>query len=118
MWRVGSKVPINVYEDDRPVCQCQTAADAARIVQAMNAAEESDPQDEGLIAAMFGRDPVIARLAKQIYDRRHASDPPVKEPAHCDLCFEGCPKCQPGRFSPEQVELWNGLPARHRGPAR
>ena len=34
-WRVGSKVPINVYEGDRPVCQCQTALDARRIVDAM-----------------------------------------------------------------------------------
>ena len=35
-WRVGSKVPINVYEGDRPVCQCHTASDARRIVAAMN----------------------------------------------------------------------------------
>jgi hypothetical protein len=38
LWRVGSKVPINVYEGDRPVCQCQTAIDAKRIVEAVNAA--------------------------------------------------------------------------------
>ena len=36
VWRVGSKVPINVYDGDRPVCQCQTAADAALIVKAVN----------------------------------------------------------------------------------
>jgi len=36
-WRVGHKVPINVYEGDRPVCQCHTAEDALRIVRAMNA---------------------------------------------------------------------------------
>lgn len=35
-WRVGRKVPLNVYEGDRPICQCHTAADAARIVKAMN----------------------------------------------------------------------------------
>jgi hypothetical protein len=35
-WRVGTKVPINVYDGDRPVCQCQTAADAALIVRAVN----------------------------------------------------------------------------------
>lgn len=35
-WRVGRKVPINVYEGDRPVCQCQTAADARLIVTAVN----------------------------------------------------------------------------------
>ncbi len=36
-WRVGSKVPINVYEGDRPVCQCHNEQDAERIVDAMNA---------------------------------------------------------------------------------
>lgn len=35
-WRVGSHVPINVYDGDRPVCQCQTAMDARLIVQAVN----------------------------------------------------------------------------------
>jgi hypothetical protein len=42
-WRVGRKVPINVYEGDAPVCQCQTATYARRIVQAMNAALERKP---------------------------------------------------------------------------
>lgn len=35
-WRVGNKVPVNVYDGDRPVCQCQTALDAKRIVRAVN----------------------------------------------------------------------------------
>jgi len=35
-WRVGTKVPLNVYEGDRPVCQCHNATDATRIVAAMN----------------------------------------------------------------------------------
>lgn len=35
-WRQGRNVPINVYEDDRPVCQCHTALDARNIVDAMN----------------------------------------------------------------------------------
>lgn len=35
-WRTGSKVPINVYDGDRPVCQCQTASDAKLIVRAVN----------------------------------------------------------------------------------
>lgn len=37
VWRVGRHFPINVYEGDRPICQCQTALDAKRIVQAVNA---------------------------------------------------------------------------------
>jgi len=40
-WRVGSKVPINVYEGDRPICQCHTAEDAKRIVAAMNRKPET-----------------------------------------------------------------------------
>jgi hypothetical protein len=35
-WRVGTKVPINVYDGDRPVCQCQTAEDARLIVVSVN----------------------------------------------------------------------------------
>jgi prefoldin subunit 5 len=45
-WRVGHKVPINVYEGDRPVCQCQTAEYAALIVEAVNAhSRASQPSD-------------------------------------------------------------------------
>lgn len=36
MWRVGTQVPINVYKDDKPVCQCQTPELAAEIVACMN----------------------------------------------------------------------------------
>jgi len=36
-WRVGTQVPLNVYEGNRPVCRCHNAEDAARIVAAMNA---------------------------------------------------------------------------------
>lgn len=36
IWRVGRKVLINIYEGDRPVCQCHTVDDARRIVDAMN----------------------------------------------------------------------------------
>lgn len=32
-WRVGGKVPLNVYEGDRPMFQCHTPEDAARIVE-------------------------------------------------------------------------------------
>lgn len=35
-WRQGRKVPINVYEGERAVCQCHTAEDAQRIVTAVN----------------------------------------------------------------------------------
>lgn len=37
MFRQGSSVPINIYDGDRPVCQCQTVEDAKRIVEAVNA---------------------------------------------------------------------------------
>lgn len=35
-WRVGRRIPINIYEGDRPICQCHTAIDAATIVRAVN----------------------------------------------------------------------------------
>lgn len=38
VWRVGGKIPLNVYDGDRPVCQCHSVEDASRIVTAMNGA--------------------------------------------------------------------------------
>jgi hypothetical protein len=39
-WRVGGKVPLNVYRDDRPMFQCHTPEDAAEIVGLLNKANE------------------------------------------------------------------------------
>lgn len=39
IWRVGSKVPINVYRNDEPVFQCHTAEMAAEVVANLNVAE-------------------------------------------------------------------------------
>jgi len=36
IWRQGSKIPLNIYEGDRPVCQCHNPEDARRIVDAVN----------------------------------------------------------------------------------
>lgn len=35
-WRIGSKVGLNVYEGQRPICQCHTREDALEIVAAIN----------------------------------------------------------------------------------
>jgi hypothetical protein len=35
-WRVGRAVPLNVYDGDRPVCQCHSTHDAMMIVTAVN----------------------------------------------------------------------------------
>ena len=45
-WRVGRKVPINIYDGERPVCQCHCVEDALNIVKAMNRAECQDMQRE------------------------------------------------------------------------
>lgn len=37
MWRTGSRVPLNVYKGDVPICQCHTPEDAIDIVTGMNA---------------------------------------------------------------------------------
>lgn len=39
LWRTGRQVPLNVYVNDRPVCQCHSPEDARRIVAGMNYAE-------------------------------------------------------------------------------
>ncbi len=44
LWRIGAKVKLNVYEGDRPVCQCHTEADAKAIVDAVNASLLDDPE--------------------------------------------------------------------------
>jgi hypothetical protein len=53
VWRVGTKVPLNVYEGDRPVCQCHSVEDAASIVEAMNRSpvkQDGVPSDEEIDA--------------------------------------------------------------------
>jgi hypothetical protein len=67
-------VPINVYEGDRPVCQCHTAIDAKRIVDAMNGlrgvAQVSklwgDPN--GNVRRMEGEQEIIATITKECSD--------------------------------------------------
>ena len=51
--------------------------------------------DDDLITLMVSKNENAALLARQLWDRKHAGDPPPAEPPHCDECFEGCPKCQP-----------------------
>lgn len=36
IWRQGTQVPINVYDGDRPVCQCHNEEDAKLICLAVN----------------------------------------------------------------------------------
>jgi len=43
LWRVGRRNPLNVYEGDRSVCQCHDAADARRIVDAVNRCGRPEP---------------------------------------------------------------------------
>ncbi len=42
-WRQGNKIKLNVYCDDRPVCQCHTEEDAVALVTAMNWFHEAVP---------------------------------------------------------------------------
>lgn len=42
-WRVGGKVPLNVYEGDKPMFQCHTPEDAARVVDLLNAGSARVP---------------------------------------------------------------------------
>lgn len=49
-WRVGTKVLLNVYDDDgEPVCQCHTPTQARRIVEAINYCEAAKQTIRSLI---------------------------------------------------------------------
>lgn len=58
-WRVGTKVPLNVYDGERAVCQCHNPEDAARIVEAVNAAITREILD----------DLVQSEIDEGLYDR-------------------------------------------------
>jgi hypothetical protein len=45
MWRVGAKIPLNVYDGDRPVCQCHSDQDARTIADAVNAVQSGSTTD-------------------------------------------------------------------------
>jgi hypothetical protein len=67
-WRVGKNVPINVYGDeDRPVCQCHTALDARRIVDAVND-RDADDRDWQQIAEVLGI-PALSATREQIVEQ-------------------------------------------------
>ena len=46
-WRVGTKVPVNLYKDDQIAGQCQTPELAAEIVSGMNAKEDLERAAQG-----------------------------------------------------------------------
>lgn len=61
-WLVGSKIPINVYDENgSPVCQCQTQAQAARIVRAVN---DEDVLIHLLDGAQLTREQVREEMAR------------------------------------------------------
>ncbi len=61
-------------------------------MNAVDAAVENEI-DDALLRAMFSPDRSVADWARQRFLSRHP-EPPIREPAHCSECFEGCPKCQ------------------------
>jgi hypothetical protein len=71
-WRHGTKVHLNVYEGDRPVCQCHTVQDAALIIAAVNGY------------------PVFVAEVRNVLDgsAKHAPERPegLDEFLDCDIC--------------------------------
>ncbi len=50
--------------------------------------------EDMLIVTMFSENVSLARQARELFDKRHAKDDlPVREPRHCEHCFEGCERC-------------------------
>jgi hypothetical protein len=56
-------VPLNVYEGERPVCQCHMESDARRIVAAMNSRRAA---------------PLVNQPRPFVTNPCHAQPPPVK----------------------------------------
>ncbi len=56
-WRVGGKVPLNVYEGDTPMFQCHTPEQAARVVKLLNAAP-------GLLAVVAAAGVLLRQVEK------------------------------------------------------
>lgn len=90
-WRVGLKVPLNVYDGDRPVCQCHTAEDAALIVAAMGS-NTQEAVDEFYLKAQA----IIADRDRRLAEfRKLAQSMPHEEYCRVDWkCNEpGCAVC-------------------------
>lgn len=86
-WRVGRKIPLNVYEGDRPVCQCHTEEEAMEICIAMNRfrAERRSRMNEA--------------------DKQELGESNIQTLAHChadrdgDCNWEECPQLRDGEPS-------------------
>lgn len=58
-WRVGGKIPLNVYEDDKPMFQCHTPEDATRVVGLLNGALRTQGALKELHAIVWGECPSL-----------------------------------------------------------
>lgn len=67
-WRVGGKVPLNVYQGDRPMFQCHTPEDAAMVVAKLNS---HDAQAQRIAELEQGRDEAL-KIAELIKRQRNA----------------------------------------------
>ena len=73
-WRTGTKVGINVYDGDVPVCQCQTREYAVRIVRDVNQAAELRAE--------------VARLRELTsrYKHQHDAETGTSKECDCSVC--------------------------------
>jgi hypothetical protein len=71
-WRVGTHVPINVYEDERPICQCHTVEDARRIVRAVNGIAATQPSHEDL-------EMLVSRMWEALRYKGHGNRAAIQE---------------------------------------
>jgi hypothetical protein len=72
LWRTGRHVPINVYEGDIPVCQCQTADYARRIVSAVNGCIDTVKEYERMaviVRTLLSEDDLRDKVARMLENR-------------------------------------------------
>lgn len=89
-WRVGKSIPINVYDGDRPVCQCHTVADAHRIVKAVNAVNAVNADTELLRQELRAKENALIEMENLLVGVRNSA-----------ICDDGsCPICLADPHSP------------------
>ena len=88
LWRVGSKVPLNVYDGEgNPVCQCHSEIQSMLIVAAVNYANS----DSNIITQNSGVEAIaLERMRQKVtegYTAEHDAEHDCGELVHAAICF-------------------------------
>jgi hypothetical protein len=82
-WRVGEKVPLNVYLNDKPMFQCHTPEAAAMVVEKLNA-------NERLTARVAELEWANQNIGRQLLGHSEAVNHAVEEIDRLREALKGC----------------------------